>query len=106
MDQQPVRGRGKGERRTTNIIIVAVVITIVVVAGAAALYFLVMKKGVAGPEQTVRTYFSAASNSDSATVKSLYAPGAQPSDQILSEMASGYSALSVKWSNLVLKTIS
>ena len=106
MDQQPVRGRGKGERRTTNIIIVAVIITVIVVAGSAAFYFLAMKKGLAGPEQTVRDYFSTACSGDTATLKSLYVTGSRPNDEILSEMAGAYSALSMKWSNLMLKTLS
>jgi hypothetical protein len=106
IDGQPVRGRGKGERRTTNTIIVAVILTVVVVAGSAAFYFLAMKKGVEGPEGTVRAYFSAICGSDPATVKSLYAPGAVPGDEIINNMTGAYARLSMKWSDLMLKAIS
>lgn len=106
MERQPASGRGKSDRKTTNLIIVAVIVTVVVVAGAAGAYFFLMKKGLAGPEQTVRDYFSAACSGDSATLKSLYAPGSQPNEGILIEMAGAYKALSMKWSNLMLKTLS
>jgi len=83
-----------------------VILTILVVAGAAALYFTVMNKPEPSPEGTVRTFFSALSSSDSATLKSLYVAGAQPSDEMIGAMASAYRMFSVKWSNLLLKTIS
>lgn len=105
--QLPVPVPKTGGDKTRTFIVVAVIIALVVVAGAAGFYFLVIKNSGAatGPEQAVLNYFKALQSGDTAAIKSLYAPGAQPDDLALQLATTMYSSGILKLSDFKLKTL-